>query len=323
MKFETPILFIGFNRPDTSREVLKVLEKVKPINLYVAIDGPRKDVKGEKEQCAEVSRLFDNVNWDCKVHKLIREENLGCAVGVSSAITWFFDNVEQGIIIEDDCVPSLSFFPFSEELLNKYKDSKDIFHISGNNFQNGKMRGDGDYYFSVIPHAWGWATWRRAWKYFELDFSGVITKDIKNFVKNERLLKRYEVCFKNTLNGRYDTWDYPWVYWCWNYQGKSILPNRNLVTNIGFGEGATHTTNPDSVQSNVKAYEILFPLNHPSNIEIDRKADKYTFYKIFNQRPNYWIRVKHQVKLILKKLFIFLKIDGVFLPIWRRYKMND
>jgi len=157
---KTPVLFLIFKRLDTTKQVFEQIKKAKPPRLYIAADGPRDYVEGEAEKVkAAREYVLSNIDWNCEVKTLFREKNLGCGKAVSEAITWFFENEEQGIILEDDTVPSQSFFWFCEELLNRYKDEKKVWHIGGTNFQDGIIRGNGDYYFSALNHIWGWASW--------------------------------------------------------------------------------------------------------------------------------------------------------------------
>src|SRR6478736_1770065 len=170
--FETPILFIVFNRPDTTRVVFEAIRKVKPKKLYIAADGIRSKVKSDEENCAKVRAIVNDVDWECDVKTLFHEENLNCGKAPSTAISWLFENEEEGIILEDDCLPSTSFFLFCEELLERYRYDSRVMHIGGNNFLNGWQKdNDYSYYFSRSGHIWGWATWRRAWNKFDFDIS--------------------------------------------------------------------------------------------------------------------------------------------------------
>ncbi|MCS7029805.1 MAG: nucleotide-diphospho-sugar transferase, partial [Bacteroidia bacterium] len=193
----TAVLFLVFKRLDTTKKVFEVIRKAKPPRLYIAADGPRDWVEGEAEKVKMVREyLMNNIDWDCEVKTLFRDKNLGCGRAVSEAITWFFEHEEMGIILEDDTVPSLSFFWFCEELLKKYKDDKRIGMISGNNFQDGIKRGDGDYYFSIYNHIWGWATWRDRWEGydFELD-SFKDDKFIEELFVNKKAIKYWKNIF--------------------------------------------------------------------------------------------------------------------------------
>ena len=165
---KAPVVFIIFNRPDKAREIYAAIAKAKPKKLLVIADGPRPHVAGEKELCEETRQIIENVNWDCKVLKNYSDVNLGCRERLASGLDWAFENVPEAIILEDDCLPEPSFFQFCDELLEKYRDDERVGMISGDNFQNGIQRGDGDYYFSQFCHIWGWASWARAWKKYDV-----------------------------------------------------------------------------------------------------------------------------------------------------------
>lgn len=294
--FNTPILFLIFNRPDTTTKVFAEIKKIKPKYLFIAADGPRENQKGEKEKCEEVRKIvLNNIDWDCEVKTLFREKKLGCKYAVSSAIDWFFKNKEQGIILEDDCLPDLSFFGFCEELLEKYKNNKKIMMISGNNFQFGIKRGDGDYYFSKYNHIWGWATWRRAWLKYDLKMLSYpnFKKDekIKSIWSNKKIQNYWLYIFDEVYNNKIDTWDYQWTYAIWNNNGLCILPNINLVSNIGFGKEAIHTKTYHKF-SNIKTGEIK-NISHPEFLDQDVAADEY-----FNKNFNLINRILNKIKFL-------------------------
>ena len=237
--FNTPVLFLVFNRLETTKQVFEAIRIVKPKYFYIAADGPRATKENEEQVCDEVRNfVLNNIDWDCEIKTLFRTENLGCGKAVSQAITWFFENVEEGIILEDDCLPNSSFFSFCQELLEMYRGNEKVCHISGTNYQMGNKRGDSDYYFSNYPHIWGWATWSKAWKKYDVNMKGYET------IKNAHPLKKLfpvhimDGAFDKTI----DTWDAQWLFTNILHEKISILPNKNLVTNIGFSENATHTT---------------------------------------------------------------------------------
>jgi uncharacterized protein (DUF2132 family) len=297
----SPVLFLTFNRLDTTKKVFEVIKQVKPPKLYLASDGARVNKSGEKEVVESVRNfLLNNIDWQCEVKTLFREHNLGCGKAVSSAINWFFENEEMGIILEDDCLPSISFFRFCDELLLRYKDDQRIMHISGDNFQDGISRGDGSYYFSQISHVWGWAAWRRAWKLYDFEMKSLNNfinyKIYKNVWKQNKVQKYWLKQFKNVSLGKIDTWDYQWNYCLIVNNGLSILPNINLVENIGFNSEATHTSN--SKLKMPSANEIKFPLTHPQFFVPDLEADTYTFNKQYQQ--SLLSKIKGKLKNILK-----------------------
>lgn len=278
--FSTPILFLIFNRPEVTQKVFERIREVKPEKLYVAADGPRKDKNGEDLLCKQTRAIINLVDWQCEVFTLYRDTNLGCGKGVSEAITWFFNHEEMGIILEDDVLPNISFFDYCTTMLHHYKSDSKVMHINGCNFQQGVKRSDGSYYLSAFPHVWGWATWRRAWKSYDFNLSDLNyfynLKKLNYYFKDKAVKEHwYEIFFK--MNRKWmDTWDYQWNYAIWNQQGKVVTPNVNLITNLGFGEGATHTTDKTSKFAELKT-EVLQDIKHPLDLNINTAADQHTF----------------------------------------------
>jgi hypothetical protein len=279
----TPILFLVFNRPDTTKQVFEKIREAQPPKLYVAADGPREERVGEADKCEQVRHIATNVDWDCEVKTLFRDKNLGCKHAVSGAIDWFFDQEKMGIILEDDCVPNESFFRYCEELLHRYKDEEQVMTISGNNFQP-ERRTENSYYFSKYMHCWGWASWRKAWEYFDLEMEEWPHLKNKNFLSEQFSSKSAQDYWRNIFDrvhaGEIDSWDYIWQYAIWKQKGLNILPEVNLVSNIGFGEGGTHTKSNNSGSANMKTEELVFPLKHPQKITVHEKADEFTQKKI-------------------------------------------
>ena len=287
---QTAVLFLVFNRPDTTTQVFEAIRQAKPPRLYVAADGPRANREGEEERVAQVRQIATAVDWPCELKTLFRTENLGCKYAVSSGITWFFEQEEQGIILEDDCLPHPDFFGFCETLLDRYPDDERVSVITGDNFQNGKQRGDGGYYFSRYNHVWGWASWRRAWKLYDGDLSfWPDWKCSEAWLSQfpDRVERRYwERIFDRMYAQQIDTWDYPWTASVWYHGGLTATPNVNLISNIGFGRDATHTVNADSPLAGV-ATKAIGELLHPAAISRNQAADRYAFDYAFggkNQR---------------------------------------
>lgn len=284
---ETPILFLVFRRPDTTRTVFEAIRQAKPKRLYVAADGPRPHKVGEAELCSEVRQIATAVDWPCEVKTLFREENLGCKRAVSSAVTWFFEHEEQGIILEDDCLPHPDFFGFCEKLLERYAEDGRIMVITGNNFQNGQKRGNASYYFSKYCHCWGWASWRRAWRHYQVDlpFWPKWSKSAEwQAIHPDPVERRYWATIIEAIRaGKIDTWDHQWTTSVWYQKGLTVTPNVNLVSNIGFGPDATHTIYSDSPWAGMQTQE-LGCLIHPSCLEPDIDADRYVFDHHFGGR---------------------------------------
>lgn len=287
MKTRVPVLFLVFNRPETTQQVFQKIREVRPPRLYVAADGPRNEHSGEKLICEKVRAIATNIDWECDVRTLFRDENLGCRIAVSTAINWFFDNEEMGIILEDDCLPDISFFHFSEKLLYRYSDNDQIMSISGNNFQP-RQRTDNSYYFSKYMHCWGWAGWRRGWKHFEPDMRSWPALKMKNFLtelfESPKAQYYWKNIFELVYDGKIDSWAYIWQYSIWVKKGINILPEVNLVRNIGFGKEGTHTKDGASEHADLATNSLGFPLVHPESISVNKEADRYTQFKHF-QKP--------------------------------------
>lgn len=287
-KLKTPVVFIIFNRPDTTIRVFAEIAKARPPRLLVIADGPRADHPDDAEKCAAVRAIIDGVDWSCEVMTNYSDVNLGCKRRVSSGLDWVFDTVDEAIILEDDCLPHPTFFRFCEELLEKYRDDKRIAMISGDNLQFGRKRTEYSYYFSRYTHIWGWASWRRAWENYDVDMK--LWPEIRDGGWLQDLLRAkisvwyWKNRFENVYKGNIDTWDYQWTFSCWIQNALTIIPNVNLVSNIGFGPESLHTTEKNKF-SNMKTESITFPIPHPSYILRDSVADYVTEKITFSGQP--------------------------------------
>lgn len=264
-----PIIFIIFNRPDTTSHVFESIRAAKPKQLLVVADGARGNRPGEAEKCTAARAIVDCVDWDCDVQTNFSTTNMGCRLRVSSGITWAFGLVEKAIILEDDCVPSPSFFRYCAELLDRYEDDQRVMMISGDNHLFGQADMADSYYFSRYPHVWGWATWRRAWMKYDLNMEHWpeirARKLFDQYLPRGRERDRWNSAFESVYDGKLDTWDYQWVYSIWANSGLSIAPAKNLIRNIGFHAEATHTQ-VDSIYSSLDALELDLPLRHPATL---------------------------------------------------------
>ena len=303
--FGVPILFLIFNRPDTTKQVFEEIRKAAPQKLYVASDGPRENREEEKEKVEAIREyILESINWDCEVKTLFREKNLGCGKGPAQAITWFFENEEMGIILEDDCLPSQSFFSYCEELLKKYEFDSRIYHIAGfNPLTITETPLNSSYYFARIEHCWGWASWRRAWKEYSfeiIDLDDFIKKNTIKKVFNRKEAQKYWInLFKNIPKGEKDFWDFQWTYSIFKNEGVCINPAKNLVSNIGFGEEATHTKDKNTVFCNQKRYEID-TIIHPDIITIDNHIINEINKKAFGIHWYYYFKKK--IKQVLRRI---------------------
>lgn len=285
----TPVLFLIFNRPETTKLVFEEIKKAKPPRLYIAADGPRNDNKGEAEKVTQVREyVMNNIDWQCEVKTLFRDNNLGCKYAVSGAIDWFFENEEMGIILEDDCLPSQSFFWFCEELLERYREDDRVATISGNNFQFGNVRTNDSYYFSRYPHIWGWASWRDEWINYDINMKlwPYIIDDncLENILEDKKSIKFWYDRFKKTYFDEIDTWDYQWIFSCWVQNKLAILPSVNLVSNIGFGNDATHTKIKNN-SAELETENLNIPLSHPAYMIRNSRADNFTENHKFSSHP--------------------------------------
>ncbi len=305
-----PVLVLIFNRPDKTELLIKHLSSVKPQKLYIAADGPRN--KKEQELTEKTRKIIDNhINWDCEIQKRYHTENLGLRVAVSSAISWFFENEQSGIILEDDCLPDPTFFQFCKELLEKYKDNEQIMHISAlNSFP--KPTDLNGYYFSIYPKSWGWATWKRAWELYDdsIEKYQLASKNDKwKKMFHSKLGRTFwkliieKMSIKNSKM-RSTSWAYFWTLSVRYQNGLCINPYVNTIKNIGFDLDATNTSESGSFADHMRSISvsaIQFPLNHPNNLQPDLNEDhKFLKYHLINSR-------NRRILIFLKMIFPFLR----------------
>jgi hypothetical protein len=281
----SPVLFLIFNRPETTRQVFGAIRKAQPPRLYIAADGPRRGRVGEPENCAEVRRIATEVDWPCEVKTLFRDENRGCKLGVSEGIDWFFEQEQEGIILEDDVLPLPSFFPYCDELLERYRDDVSVAMISGCNLITRHFAARESYFFSINTHIWG--SWRRAWRHYDVAMqSWPLWRTQGNLTRLMRgkwpAVYFWRQTFDRVHAGKIDTWDYQWNYACWHMNALSILPSNNLTRNLGFGPDATHTAGitPEFVIESTPV-EMQFPISHPPRVKVADSADSLIFQKIY------------------------------------------
>jgi len=298
----TSVACIVFNRPQCTAKTFAVLREQRPSKLFIIADGPRAGHPTDPERCAEVREIVSHVDWPCEVNRNYADANLGLKRRVSSGLNWVFDQAERAIVLEDDCVAHPDFFRFCDVLLDRYADDKRIAVITGNNFQEGRKRGEAAYYFSKYNHCWGWASWRRAWRLYDGDLS--FWPDWRNSVDwirkiPDRVERGYwRRVFDRVRAGEIDSWAYPWTASVWRHGGLTATPNVNLVSNIGFGPDSTHTASSDSPLAGMATQE-LGELTHPKVIEADTAADRYVFDYTFGGRslrfPRSLLRVPRRI----------------------------
>lgn len=276
---QTAVLFLVFNRPETTRVVFEAIRMAKPPRLYVAADGPREGRAEEGAKVAMVRDIATQVDWPCDLKMLFREKNLGCKDAVSSAITWFFEHENEGIILEDDILPSRGFFEFCEEMLDRYRACKSVGMISGTNLLPSELRGNESYFFSKHALIWGWATWRDRWERYDKSLSQMSPSVLRNKLANVSdgngtFFLYWVKIFNNVRVGKIGTWDFQWSIVSFYNEWTNVVPSFNLVKNIGFGGEGTHTYGfvPDYISSST-IEEISRPYVHPDENIRDAKLD--------------------------------------------------
>lgn len=275
---KTPVCLIIFRRPEHTARVLEALAKVRPAKLLVVADGPRPDHPGDIEACAATKELIERISWDCEVVTNYSDVNLGCGERVATGIDWVFEQVEEAIILEDDCVPHPSFFRFCDEMLEKYRHDTRVMHINGSTYRRGPMPIPDSYYFSRGIGCWGWATWRRSWDHFDLhvkSWSSVRnTRFLRDVIDNDQFVSEYQAALDTAYeSGGMVSWDHQWAFACWVNSGLAICPRHNLVSNEGCGPEATHTFDASSPEANLPTNEMPFPLSHPELFIHNREMD--------------------------------------------------
>jgi hypothetical protein len=310
--FHTPILLITFNRPNHTRQVFEEIKKQKPKFLFVFQDGAREGNETDKEKCEAVRAIFEEpLDWECELHTNFSTVNLGCGPGPAAGISWFFENVEHGIIFEDDAVPAPHFFGYAAELLEQYKNESSI-KVIGSMHLDGKQYGEGSYHFSMVNrNLCAWATWKRTWQAFDYNMQDVTRHDLKCSMKqynatNKEIdywCERLDEIQKDCLG--HSSWDMQFIMSIWLHNGIGVFPNVNLSTNIGFDAEGTHTTSDVNIAANMGVNSIL-PLTHPKSIIISRKAD-LNYHKLYFQPMEYGLiglkRWPFRINIKIKRVF--------------------
>jgi len=301
--FNVPILFIIFNRPDKAELVFKKIREIKPKSIFIAADGPTQS-KLVQEQCNKTrSLILSMIDWKCELKTKFSTTNLGCKTAVSEAITWFFSNVNEGIILEDDCLPDKTFFYYCQNLLSKYRNDHRVMFISGSNMHVDKRFGNGSYFFSKYPAVWGWASWQRVWKNYDVDlktFPKFKEQQIIQSIFADIFQQRFWLhIFGNLYKRIRDTWDHQLHYSIISQSGVSITPNTNLISNIGFDYDAVRTKDKKNRFANLKIGSMKFPLKHPDFMVPNRKADDELFLTLF--LPMIFSQLKFYLFKVFKK----------------------
>ena len=287
--FETPVALIIFNRPEQTKRVFEILQNVKPKVLLIIGDGPRDNVARDQNLVAQCREMVSAVSWDCEVHTNFSDINLGCRTRVSSGLRWVFSLVDEAIILEDDCLPSSSFFPFMSEMLNRYRDNFKIGSVSGfNALADKEDESTASYGFSGFPSVWGWGTWKRVWDQYDVNLESWPkyrnSKLLSKNISSKKAISYWRRALAGVYKNRIDTWDYQLTYLHWLQGWLSVVPYTNLISNIGFGKDATHTLDTGHALANVSNEQLSFPLIHPTEVTRDRPHDLGIEKLLFERR---------------------------------------
>lgn len=278
--FNTPILLVLYNRTEDTHNLFQIIRKIKPSKLYVAADGANREVSLDYQKCLQ-TRSVIMPEWQCETKKFFHDEHLGKSKNVYKAISWFFENEEEGIILFDDTLPNLDFFHYCAQLLEKYRDNPEVLHIGANYLERRKKYLKNSYHFTAYAFIWGFATWRKTWEGFDLEMKqepekvfAVINKYATNPIERIFCHRIYNVLRKHNL----DYWEYQYNFHIWLKNGLCISPNVNLVTNVGFKQRKRR------IRRLMKSTKNILPLDHPQTIVRHRRADNYTFKKVYQRR---------------------------------------
>ena len=323
-----PVLFLVYNRFETSNKVFDSIKAYKPLKLYLAADGPKNHLDYEKCKAVRDS-IIQKIDWNCDVKFLFREVNLGCKKAVITAIDWFFENEEEGIILEDDCLPNTTFFQFCEQMLDEFKGNRDVMHISGCNFFDQSIKFK-NIFFSKFCFVWGWATWRESWKSYDHNLGFIDADNPRGFFQKYsnndfNQLFYWEQLYSKLIKNSIDTWDYQWMFSIWNQNGLCIVPPKNLIKNIGFSESALHTQNLNSPYSKMKQNDFEISKINKKIKVTSIKHELFVFYHNYLEQfslnkpkksvskiePNFYKNLYSRNYSLRDKLyFIKLKLKG-------------
>ncbi len=273
-----PVALFVFNRPQFTARVLSAIEAAKPRRLFVVGDGPRPGDERDQELVGETRALIGRIDSEVEVLTCYSDTNLGCGRRIATGLDWVFANTEEAIILEDDCVPDPTFFRFCEELLHRYRDDERVQMVSGCNVLPPRVADPYSYYFSRCYHIWGWATWARAWQHYDFEMKAWPelrdTSWLRRHLGSAQAARVARFLFDQTYADEVGQWDFQWVLAGWRRAAVSVTPRVNLVTNIGFGEGATHLQDPDHPRANLVTEPMSFPLHHPPSVAVHEEADR-------------------------------------------------
>ena len=297
---QTPVIFIVFNRPELTARTFACIREARPPKLLVVCDGARADRPDDESKVRAVRHIINSVDWPCEVIRNYADKNMGCRARVASGLIWAFNQVPEAIVLEDDCLPDPSFFPFCEELLNLYRNDERVMHIAGTNLSAPYVHRSSSYWFSHQPAIWGWASWSRAWRHYELEMNSWSTRlDVlrSSFASNWEMHYWLPVLEQARLEPeKMNTWDFSWMYTCRSLHGLCIIPQNNLIENLGFGAGASHTTTVNP-RLQVPAASAG-PMRHPHSVSRDRYGDEMLTRVYAGERVDLLGRMQARLRVV-------------------------
>lgn len=313
-QLKTPVALVIFNRPDKTRKVFETIRQVKPPKLFVIADGQRENRPGEADKCAAARAIAEGIDWECELFRNYSDINMGAGKRVSSGISWVFDQVDEAIILEDDCLPDSTFFRFCSDLLERYRNDKRIMMISGTNSLEEWRSDSQSYHFSFYGSPWGWATWKRAWRYYDNEMTSwqqASWGKIARLLSAKDEIEHLQRTFHGVAGRTADIWDCQWTFCRLLHAGLSAVPSVNLVSNIGFGRDATHTTASLSMDALLYRSSMNFPLKETTVIEADREFDRKCFLRQIG-RPDIEVVLAQVTKLLNadRNIYALLLIEG-------------
>jgi hypothetical protein len=284
----TPVAMFVFNRPDETQQVFDRVSEAEPPALYVVSDGPRTEVPDEAALVKEVREIATEVDWDCELHTDFASSNLGVKERIASGISWVLDETEEAIFLEDDCLPHLDFFRFCEEMLEMYRGDERVMDVTGTNVQRHWKDDRQDYHFTNLGIIWGWATWAEMWEEYDPKMSlwgdPEVRERVRDVLADDSQYRFLEREYRETYTGSKDTWDYQWSFARQRNSGLSVVPSRNLVTNIGFGSGTFHDEAEDDPRADLPTFEMDFPVERNPYVAPDREYDR----QYHDMRAPFW-----------------------------------
>lgn len=299
---DVPVLFLVFNRPETTLRVFEAIRQARPKCLFLVADGPRPDRPDDAARCEEVRNICSRIDWPCDATFDFRVENLGCREGIIRAINLFFEHVDSGIILEDDCLPHPDFFRFCRETLERFRDDRRVMSVGGMNMAGTWKETDQGFHFSHLYHTWGWATWKRAWNEFDADMKPWRLPECRQRIRDVLAdCRHFAMCrerFDMTRSGLIEAWDYPWFFSCLLNSGLTVVPCVNLISYIGFTGNATNTIQQRDPLARQASYDFPFPLQASPFTTVDRAYDRIAFRKRFGSYPSWWL--KSRLKTLLR-----------------------